>query len=79
MWRGLCNGSSGTFFQIVNVGDDIDINIFMSHLITYVFNKYPNLSKILFYLSIIIPTVLLIVTLIQMIICVEYARFPQYK
>ena len=28
----LSNGSSGTFtFQIVNIGDVIDLNIFMSH------------------------------------------------
>ena len=32
MERGLCDGYSGTFvFQIVNVGDDINLNIFMSH------------------------------------------------
>ena len=58
MERELCNGSAGTFiFHSVNVGDDIDLNIFMSHLMTYVLNKYPNVSKTLFYLSIIIPTV----------------------
>ena len=27
----LYNGSIGTFFQIVNVGDDIGLNIFMYH------------------------------------------------
>ena len=27
----LCNRSTGTFFQIVNVGDEFDVNIFMSH------------------------------------------------
>ena len=29
--RELCNGSAGTFFQMINVGDDIDLNVFMSH------------------------------------------------
>ena len=71
----MCNRSSVNFSQIVNVGDDIDLNIFMSHLITYVLNKYPNVSKTLFYLNIIIPTVVLIVAIIKMIICVEYMRF----
>ena len=45
---------------------------------TYVLNKYPNLSEKLFYLSIIIPTVVLFVTVIWIIICVEYTLVFQY-
>ena len=43
-------------------------------LMTYVINKYPNVSETLFYLSIIIPTVVLIVTVIRIIIYVESTR-----
>ena len=77
MERELCNGSAGTFFQIINIGNDIDLNIFMSHLMNYVLNKYPNVSNF-FYLSIIILTVVLIVTVIQSIICVESTCVFQY-
>ena len=46
---------------------------------TYVLNKYLNVSETLFYLSMIILTVVLIVTAIQILICVESTRVFQYK
>ena len=46
---------------------------------TYVLNKYPNVSENVLYLSIRIPTVVLIVTVIQIIMCVESTRVFQYK
>ena len=42
----MYNRYSGTiYFKIVNIGDDIGQNRFMSHLMTYVLNKYPNISN----------------------------------
>ena len=67
------------FFQIFTLGNDIDLNIFMITLMTYVINKYTNLSETMFYLSIIIPTIVLTVTIIQIIICVESTRVFQYE
>ena len=46
---------------------------------TCVINKYPNVSEHLFYLSIIIPTVVLFVTVIRIIICIKSTRVFQYK
>ena len=45
---------------------------------TYVLNRYPNLSDF-FNLSIIILTVVLFVTIIRIMICVESTRVIQYK
>ena len=42
---------------------------------SYVLNKYPNISENYFYLTIIILIVVLFVTVIQIIICVESACF----
>ena len=63
----------------MNIGDVIDSNSFMYHLVAYVTNKYTNISKILFDRSIIIPTPVLFVTVIKIIICVESMRVFQYK
>ena len=79
MKRELSNGPAGTFFQIVNIGDVIGLKIFMSHLMTFVIYKYLNVFKILFYLSTIILTVVIFMTVIRIVICVESTRVFQYK
>ena len=51
----------------------------MSHLMNYVLNKYLNISENVFYLSIIIPTVVLIVTVIRILLCVKSTHVFQHK
>ena len=46
---------------------------------TYFLNKYLNVSENLFYLSVIILKIVLIVTVIRIIVYVEYTRVFQYK
>ena len=46
---------------------------------TYVINKYSKVSENVFYLSMIIPIVVLIVTVIWIMICVESMHVFQYK
>ena len=80
MEKQFSNGAAGTFYsQIINIGDDIDLNRFMSHLNDLCLYKYPNLSKNLLYLSIIVPTVVLIVTAMRIVICVESMHIFQCK
>ena len=79
MERELCNGSAGTFFELLMLAMISTLIYLCLVLMTSVLNKYLNVTKTLFYLSMIIPKVVLIVIIIQIIICVESTRVFQYK
>ena len=76
----MCNGYAGTVLKklliLAMISTKIDLCLI---LMTNVLNKYPNVSENLFYLSIIVPTVVLFVTVIRIIICVESTGVFQYK
>ena len=65
------------FFKLLilaMMSTEIDLCII---LITYALNKYPNVSENVFYLSIIITKVVLFVTVIRILVFVEYTRVFQ--
>ena len=67
----MSNRSAGTVFFKLLILAMIFTQIYLCLvLMTYVLNKYPNLTKQLFDLSMIIPTVVLFVIVIPIIICV---------
>ena len=67
----MSNRSAGTVFFKLLILAMIFTQIYLCLvLMNYVLNKYPNLTKQLFDLSMIIPTVVLFVIVIPIIICV---------